>query len=278
LQHSFTAPVRDAEAGINAGHAENRHQEVPVAAFGDKGLGRIFTLAGFSEIGGAETRTSSAAWCDSFLFAGMSALLLLLASLFSEYSFLSLIALTPFLFRISKADVSESMRLGFLLGLAFLAVTLADSLVTDPLSAMLKLLYGTALFTLFAWTLWKARTAFGFNPIITALIWAGFELAAVKLGLVRGLLGSADFSIQHLSGLVVLFGFIIVSFIIVLLNSLLLIAVEKAVSLARARGTASCESGRIWDLYFSPGLFVQKYYLVPDVRGPPASSARLGPI
>ena len=269
MQHGYPVPIKDVEAGISAGNAENRHQEVPVAAFGDKGLRHICVLAGFGGCDDAETKASRAAWCESFLFAGMSALLLLLASFFSEYSFLSLVALTPFLYRISKAELSESIRLGFLLGLAFLSVTLANNLVTDPLPAILKLLYGTALFTLFAWTLWRARTAFGFNPIITALIWVGFELSAVKLGLVRGLLGSAEFSIQHLNGLVVLFGFIIVSFVIVLLNSLLLIAVEKAVSLARARGTASCESGRIWDLYFSPGLFVQKFYLVPDMRGPP---------
>lgn len=269
MQHSLIAPIKDAEAGINAGHTEDRHQEVPVAAFGVKGLKQIRAFAGFGSRVDTEAKPSKEAWCESFLFAGISALLLLLASFFSEYSFLSLIALTPFLYRISKADLSESIRLGFLLGLAFLSVTFANTLVTDTLPATLKLLYGTALFTLFSWTLWRARTAFGFNPIITALIWVGFELAAVKLGLVRGLLGSAEFSNQHLSGLVLLFGFIIVSFVIVLLNSLLLIAVEKAVSLAEARGTASCESGRIWDLYFSPGLFVQKFYLVPDVRGPP---------
>lgn len=272
MQHSLIAPIKDAEAGINAGHVEDRHQEVPVAAFGVKGLKQIRAFAGFGTGHSKETRPSKEAWCESFLFAGISALLLLLASLFTQYSFLSLIALTPFLYRISKAELSESIRLGFLLGLAFLSVTFANTLVTDTLPAILKLLYGTALFTLFSWTLWRARTAFGFNPIITALIWAGFELAAVKLGLVRGLLGNAEFSNQHLSGLVLLFGFIIVSFVIVLINSLILIAVEKAVSLAEARGTASCESGRIWDLYFSPGLFVQKFYLVPDVRGPPYSA------
>ena len=245
---------------------------MPVAAFEDKGPRHIRALAGFRARGNAKTKSSRAVWCESFLFAGISALLLLLAGFFSEYSFLSLVALTPFLYRISKAGMSESIRLGFLLGLAFLSVTLANSLVTDPLPALLKLLYGTALFTLFAWTLFRARTVFGFNPIITALIWVGFELAAVKLGLVRGLLGSAEFSNQYLNGLVILFGFIIVSFVIVLLNSLLLIAIEKAVSLAEARGTASCESGRIWDLCFSPGLFVQKCYLVPDVRGPPCTT------
>jgi apolipoprotein N-acyltransferase len=209
-------------------------------------------------------------WAESFLYAGVSALLLLIASAFTQWWFLTLFALTPFLYRISRAGLKESMRLGLLLGFSLLAVNLTDNLLMDPIPALAKLLSGAALFTLFGLVLCSARIAFGFNPVITGVVWVGFELAVMQLGFGGGLLGEARFSSPYLNGIAVLFGFVIVSFVIVLFNSLLIMAVEKAVSLAEAREIASCEGGRIWDLYFAPGPHAQRFYLVPDVRGPPA--------
>jgi len=112
--------------------------------------------------------------------------------------------------------------------------------------------------------------AFGFNPIITTLIWVGFELAVIQLGFAKGLFGEAELSNPHLNGLMLLFGFIIVSFVIVLLNSLIVIAVEKVASLGKAQETTSCDDEAIRDPYSAPGIFTQKCYLVPDVRGPPS--------
>ena len=53
-----------------------------------------------------------AAWAESFMFAGTSALLLLVANLFPHYWYVSFFALTPFLYRIIKASPGESLRLG----------------------------------------------------------------------------------------------------------------------------------------------------------------------
>lgn len=207
---------------------------------------------------------------ESFLYAGMSALLLLLTAQFHQYWFLSLVALTPFLYKITRSSLSESVRLGFLLGLTFLTVCLSNQLLADFWPTLLKLLCGVFLFILFSWALCRARMSFGFNPIITALIWVGFELAVIRLGFARGLFGEAELSNPHLNSLMLLFGFVIVSFIIVLLNSLIVLTVEKIISLGKARETTSCDDTRIRDPYSSPALFTQRCYLVPEVRGPPS--------
>ena len=217
-------------------------------------------------------------WAESFIFAGSSALLLLVANLFPEYWYVSFFALTPFLFRIIKATPSESLRLGFLFGLSFFAVSVINCPVVSPYSSLLKLLSGTGLFALFGWTVGWARHRWGFNPSIVALLWVGLEIGLVKLGMnqngsylgfVRGLLGEGEFSHPFFAGLVALFGFLTVSALIVLFNSLLVLLLLKTLEVTRPRGRTVQEDERVWDLLSTPGLFAQKIYLIPEGRAPP---------
>ena len=217
-------------------------------------------------------------WAESFIFAGSSALLLHLVNLFPEYWYVSFFALTPFLYRIIKATPSESLRLGFLFGLSFFAVSVINSPVVSPYSSLLKLLSGTGLFALFGWTVGLARKRWGFNPSIVALLWVGLEMGLVKLGMnqsgsylgfVSGLLGEGEFSHPFFAGLVALFGFLAVSAIIVLFNSLLVLLLLKTLEITRPRGRTVQEDERVWDLFSTPWFFPKKIYLVPEGRAPP---------
>jgi hypothetical protein len=229
-------------------------------------------------------------WAESFIFAGSSAFLLLVANLFPEYWYFSFFALIPFLYKIIKAEPSESLRLGILFGLSFFTVSIVGSSLTSPLSSILKLLSGIGLFGLFGWTVGRARKRWGFNPSIVALLWVGLEIGLVKLGMnqngsdlgfaqnlglgIGGLFGKAELSHPSLHALVGLFGFLAVSAIIVLLNSLLVLAIVKTLELTRPRGKTIREEKRIWDLSSTPGLFAQRVYLVPEGRAPPFFPAR----
>jgi hypothetical protein len=213
-----------------------------------------------------------ATWSESFIFAGGSAFLLLLATLFPDYWYVSFFALTPFLYRIMKARPRECLRLGFIFGLSFFGLSVVDSLITSPLPSVLKLLSGTALFALFAWTLGWTRQRWGFNPFILVFLWVGLEMGLVKLGFVGGLLGEAEFSQPFLHGLVVLFGFLTISAIIVLFNSLLALAIVKTLRVTRPRRRTVQEDARILDLFSTSGLFAQRVYLVPESRAPPIKS------
>ena len=225
----------------------------------------------------ASDKPPPATWAESFIFAGSSALLLLLANLFPHWWYFSFFALTPFLYRIIKATPSESLRLGFLFGLSFFGASAVQALIISPIISILKLLSGTALFALFGWTVGWARKRWGFTPSIVAVLWVGLEMGLVKLGFAGGLvvnevnllLGESGFSHPFLHGLVGLFGFLTVSAIIVLLNSLLVLVIVKTLEVKRPRGKTTAEDKRILELFFIPGLSAQKVYLVPESRAPP---------
>ena len=210
-----------------------------------------------------------ATWAESFIFAGSSALLLLFANLFPDYWYFSFLALVPFLLKIIKASPGESLRLGVLLGLSFFSVSVADSIAISPLPSALKLLSGTGLFALFGWTVGWARNRWGFNPSIVAVLWVGLEIGLVKLGFASGIFGKAEFSHPFLHGLVGLFGFLVASAVIVLLNSLLVLAIIKTLELTRPKGKALKRNERIWQPPFTRNFFAEKVYIVPEGRAPP---------
>jgi apolipoprotein N-acyltransferase len=210
-----------------------------------------------------------ATWPESFIFAGGSSFLLLLAILFPDYWYVSFFALTPFLYRAIKAAPGECLRLGFIFGLSFFTLSLVDLVTTSPLACVLKVLSGTALFTLFAWSLGWARQRWGFNPFILVFLWIGLEMGLVKLGFVGGLLGETGLSHSFFGGMVALFGFLAASAIIVLFNSLLVLTIIKSSKITRPGGWAVPQDERVLDFFFAPRLFGQRVYLVPESRAPP---------
>jgi hypothetical protein len=208
-------------------------------------------------------------WSESFIFAGGSAFLLLVAVLFPDYWYVSFFALTPFLYRIVKATPRECLGLGLFFGLSFFTLSVVNSLVTSPLASVLKILSGTALFALFGWSLGWARQRWGFNPFILVFLWVGLELGLVKLGFVGGLLGETGFSHPFFGGLTALFGFLAVSAIIVLLNSLLVLTIVKTLRITGFRGRAVQEDEGILDIFSTRRLFAEGVHLVPESRAPP---------
>jgi hypothetical protein len=210
-----------------------------------------------------------ATWAESFIFAGSSALLLLVASLFPDYWYFCLFALTPFLYRIIQASPGESLRLGFLFGLSFFGASAVDSLTSSPFGCILRLLSGTTLFALFGWSVGWARQRWGFNPSLVAMLWVGLETGLLKLGFAQGLLGEAEFSHPFWHSLVGLFGLLAASAIIVLLNSLLVLAIVETIRAARIKRKAPVEDERKWNFFFTRNLVAEKVYLVPEGRAPP---------
>lgn len=218
-------------------------------------------------------------WTESFIFSGSSALLLLIASLFPHYWYFSFFALTPFLYKIIKASPKESLRLGFLFGISFFGVSIFgsrglsfDLLGISLIDSVLKLILGTALFTLFGWSIGWLRQRWGFNPTLVALFWIGLETGLMKMGFVGGLLGKLELSHPFLHGLAGLFGFLTLSAIIVLLNSLLVLAIDKTLELSKPKTKTAQEDKKIYGLLFIRNLFPQKVYLVPEGRAPPSCS------
>ncbi len=224
-------------------------------------------LSGSSELG-----RSFSSLAEDFIYTGTSALFLLVANLFPGYWYFSFIALFPFLWRINKVSTREAFRLGLLLGLTFFTFWSLDALLITPASAILKIIGGTLLFALWGWTVGFTKEVFGFNPIIVSALWVFFELGLIKLGYTSGLLTHSTPSTPFFLRLVTLFGFGIISFIVVLLNSLLVKIIEHAVKIFKATGIEFTTKEIFLNFVESHKLFSQKFFLIPQLRGPPINS------
>lgn len=198
-------------------------------------------------------------WAETFIFAGSSALLLLLANLFSVYWYFSFFALVPFLYRIIKATPAASLRLGILFGISFFTVSVTDSLPISPIPSLLKIFFGSGLFAVFGWTVGWARKHWGFYPPIVAILWIGLELGVMNLGLTGGLFERIETSYPLLQSLITLLGFLTVSVIIVLLNSLLVLAILKTLELTKPKEKSTSKKENRWAFFllaiFSPKKF-----------------------
>ncbi len=221
---------------------------------------------------GAKRSTQLAGWAQNFLFAGTSAFLLLVANFFPHYWYFSFFALISFLYRIIRLNALGALQLGFLFGFSYFSIYKISDFFNAPVLTILTAALGTVLFALFGWAVARAKEKFGFNPLFVSLLWVLFELGLIQFGM-RPFLNESEGASTILSnffhGLSVLFGFLAVSFVIVLVNSLLVFAIEKAVSLAKARGQGVWEYESVWDLAPIPGLFAQKVYRNHAARSPP---------
>lgn len=207
----------------------------------------------------------------NFLFAGSSALFLLVANLVPHYWYLSFFALIPFLYHIIRLNALGALQLGLFFGFSYFSIYKLPDLFAVPLLTVLTVSLGAVLFALFGWAVAHTKECFGFNPLFVALLWVLFELALIKVTTVGTDVG-ANLQLRpsgFFHGLSVLFGFLAVSFVIVLVNSILVFAIEKTVSLAKARGQGVWENESVWDLAPIPRLFAQKVYPTPQNRGPP---------
>jgi hypothetical protein len=208
-------------------------------------------------------------WAESFLFAGGSAFLLLVAKTFPHYWYFSLFALTPFLYRIITSPPQESPRLGFLLGLSFFGASLGQSLVEAPFAHFPTLVAGTFLFSLFGWAVGWFRERWGFSASVAALLWIGLEMGLLRFGFAGGILAEPGFSNPLLRGLIGLLGCLAVSALIVVLNSLFILAVLKTLEMIQRRREGAEKHGAAGYAVRFPIPVAERVYFVPEGRAPP---------
>lgn len=206
---------------------------------------------------------------EDFLFGGSSALLLLFINLFNSYWFLCFVALLPLIVRLSRASMSSAIRTGILFGVCYLVTVSLNSIPAAPSLTFLKILTGLILILILSWlTVW-IRERYGFNPVFLALFWAFLDYGLDSLGITPGILGRIPLSVPIFGAISTLFGFVIVSFIIVLANSLLLLAIEKIAGLVKTPRKDFPAEPFAWRILLHKCGYSKILNLVPEVRGPP---------
>lgn len=218
----------------------------------------------------ARRKSLPVTWMEDFIPAGSSAALLLIVNLYPDYWFLAFISLVPFIHRFTGTSLAGAIRLGFLFGLAYFGAYGLNTIFVAVPAIMGKIILGTAMFTLLGAGIGLIRRRIGFNPILIALVWAFTEYILIKLGITVSLFGKIEATLPVFHTLSTLFGLVIVSFIIVLVNSIIFLAVRKVARVtAGGRKFLSTKCLKSWDLRLEWQLPGRLFYFIPEVRGPP---------
>jgi len=210
--------------------------------------------------------------CELFAVGGFSALLVLVARVSPAYGCFVLVAAAPLLAAVARASVRDAACLFALFALTLVGVGQLDLIRLSPLVWGLRMAAAGAVGCAFGLLFGLANRRFGFHPLVLALLWVGFELTIVQTGIAPSVLGLHAPSGAVTLELSQLFGFAIVSLLIILLDSAILWSLEKIFS-AEARGTNERVNGRIWNLLFTPRPLAGRFFLVPHRRGPPPATS-----
>jgi apolipoprotein N-acyltransferase len=216
---------------------------------------------------------------ESFLCAGTSALLIAAAHLYPVKQampalwWLSLVALTPFLWRAVKASLIDSIVLGAFLALSycFVAFPVHSLLVSGQF--LVKLLAFNLLFVFYAVAVNRIGKHIGFNAIFIAALWLPLEYA---LSHYAGLGSIFALSITDSSPsyrIASLFGLLMISFVVVLVNTLLLIFFKRVVEALRSKVNYPIRVVKKAYPPFKEILRGRRWFSSPDVRAPPVASS-----
>lgn len=209
---------------------------------------------------------------ESFLYAGSSALLISVAHLYPEFWFVSLFALIPFLWRAIRVSLFESVILGGLLAASYCFVSFRPESWATPGTFLFTVVGLIALFALYGTIVNRIKKHLGFNIIFIAALWLPLEYALSHYAGLENLFAiSADENTLPLR-IGSLFGMLMISFIIVLINSLILVILRQVAQALLSRGTLPIPDDKRPYPPFKEIILERCWYYFPDVRAPPLPS------
>lgn len=193
------------------------------------------------------------------------------AHVYPELWFVSLFALVPFLWRAIRVSLLESGVLGGMLGLSYAFVSFRISAWASLGAPVLTLVSLIILFALYGAIVNRIKKHFGFNAIFIAAFWLPLEYFMSHHANLKDLFVVAADESDLVLRFGSLFGLLMVSFIIVVVNALILITVGRI-----ARALSSCDTPEAPDknrtCVTSITLLCERsWYYFPDVRAPPRS-------
>jgi hypothetical protein len=211
----------------------------------------------------------SLSFIEDFLCAGSSALILSLIHLYPAYWFLSIFALLPFLWRLTSSNLLGSIVLGIILGNCYAVVAFTDQILISPSIFLLKLFSLCLIFSAFGVAVNRINKYTGFNPIFIAALWLPFEYALCSYAHMENIFLFSGTDSSLLIRISSLFGVLMVSFVIVLINSLILIAIRRAVKACCSETNFSLEDDKISFSFFKEVILQKLYFYYPMRRAPP---------
>ena len=170
---------------------------------------------------------------EDFLHAGSSAALIAISQHCPQFWAVALIALVPFLWRVTRTGVRESVGVGALLATTYGLVAMPGLLLVAPAKFFAGLAALNVLFALYGLVVNRVARHVGFNIVFVAALWVPIEYLLGRLGPVGSLFTLTETDSGVFLRLGSLFGILIVSFAVVLINSLILIVSERLLRSSR---------------------------------------------
>jgi len=205
----------------------------------------------------------------NFLAAGSSAALLAIAHLYPKLWFISFVAFIPFLWQTIRISLAASIVTGVLFASSYYFVTVPLSSWLTPAAVFPQFLIVNLLFAAYGAAVNGLSRKIGFNAVFIAVLWLPLEYL-----LNNHLVGVSLFSgIQTDSLLLVrigsLFGVLMVSFTIIMINSLILMLFGYVIPLLKSRQEYSVEWAEKLHFRYIEIAFARQRYFIPNRRAPP---------
>jgi len=202
-------------------------------------------------------------------WAVSSAILLLVPRVDTEFWYLSVFALVPYLWRLYRVNTRDSIILSVLLATLFIFATGASELWLDPGAFFVKLLALNTSLALFGITLTRVRKRLGFNPLLIALLWFPTEYMLIRYAGLGNIFSITWDSPGLIVGFCSLFGVLLGSLVVVLGNALLLLILSHVGRwICQCQRSLTNSQSRRPDVIDAVALEGRWRYSL-DARGPP---------
>jgi hypothetical protein len=206
-----------------------------------------------------------------FIFAGVSALILSFAYIFTDFWFVYIFALLPFLHRIIKTDLRGSVLSGIFLAVSITFVTFSGESVRSPFAFCCNSIILCFTFTAFSMIINRLKRYFALSFLLFVALCLPLEYfhkSLIDFGAIFNTLEKDGGFIFRATSL---FGFILTSFLIIAVNSLLFLLIgflhRRTVSghyyLFAGKSLSFCDTNDVASIKHGECL--------PCLRGPPVS-------
>jgi apolipoprotein N-acyltransferase len=159
---------------------------------------------------------------ETLLCAGTSAFLVALPHLHPEFSFVSLFALVPFFWQVSRVGFIQSLLLGALFGATYYLLTARITPAESPGTVLFCMTSVIVLFAVYSAAVSRIAKHVGINAGFFAILWLPVEHILECSSHLGGILLPSALSSSLLVRISFVFGVLMISFLAVLINALIL--------------------------------------------------------
>jgi len=204
-----------------------------------------------------------------FIFAGSSALILSIAYIYTDFWFIYIFALLPFLYRVINTDLKGSVISGMLLALSIVFVISTGDVISAPIAYIGNLIFLCLTFMAFSVAINRLKKYIVLGFLIFAALSVPLEYfhkSYFELNTVFASLKSdAGFAFRTSS----LLSFIFFSFVLITINSLLLFLIDILCRLAFSKRFYWLVNKSLLYRWANDRAFLKHWKCLPCLRAPP---------